>query len=88
MAKAKVGDEVQRGDTLGTTLENRFQHRIMVPFSNFGKYRITWVIKNGSYPIDTVIAKAIDEHNKEHAFTMVQKWPIKILLLKESISNL
>ena len=30
---AKVGDSVQRGDCLGTTLERRFKHQIMVPFS-------------------------------------------------------
>src|SRR5262249_52312395 len=34
---AKVGDTLERGDTLGTTMEGRFEHRIMVPFSFFGK---------------------------------------------------
>jgi V/A-type H+-transporting ATPase subunit A len=73
---------VMRGDTIGTTLEHRFQHRIMVPFSLFGTYTISWVIKSGSYPVDTVVAKAIDEKGVEHAFTMVQKWPIKIPLFQ------
>jgi V/A-type H+-transporting ATPase subunit A len=80
--KAKVGEEVERGDTLGITVENRFQHRIMVPFSHFGKYKITWTIKDGSYPVDTVVAKAIDAHGKEYAFTMLQRWPIKIPLIE------
>lgn len=79
---AKVGQTVSRGDTLGTTLENRFQHKIMVPFSLFGKYEITWVIKQGSYPVETVIAKAIDEKGVEHSFTMLQKWPIKAPLFE------
>ncbi len=73
----KVGDVVERGDTLGTTIEERFKHHIMVPFSRYGKYKITWVIKHGSYNIETVVAKATDENGKEVQFSMVQKWPIK-----------
>lgn len=74
---AKVGDQVERGDTLGTTQEGRFHHHIMVPFKLFGTYTLTWVIKPGSYTVDTVIAKAKDDAGKEYEFSMVQKWPIK-----------
>lgn len=80
--QAKVGDVVERGDTLGTTMEERFKHHIMVPFSRFGKYKITWVIKPGSYNIDTVVAKASDESGREYQFTMVQKWPIRNALFQ------
>lgn len=79
---AKVGDVVERGDTLGFTQENRFQHRIMVPFSLYGRYTITSVIKSGSYNVDTVVAKAKDENGKEFEFTMIQKWPVKGGLLQ------
>lgn len=79
---AKVGQVLTRGDTIGTTLENRFHHKIMLPFSHFGKYKITWVIKSGSYPVDTVIAKAEDEKGQMHEFTMLQKWPIKNALIE------
>lgn len=74
---AKVGSIVERGDTLGTTMEGRFHHQIMVPFNKYGRYKITWVISRGSYNVDTVVAKAADEKGVEHEFTMVQKWPIK-----------
>ncbi len=77
---AKVGAVLERGDTIGTTLEGRFHHHIMVPFSLFGKYTLTWVIKPGSYTIDTVVAKGKDESGQEFEFTMVQKWPIKSAL--------
>lgn len=80
--KVSVGDEVKRGDTLGVTHEGRFRHNVMVPFKKYGKYTITWVIGKGSYNIDTVVAKAKDEHGHEHAFTMVQKWPVKSGLLQ------
>lgn len=79
---AKVGEVLERGDTIGSTLETRFQHHIMVPFSKFGRYTITWMIPRGSYSIDTVIAKARDEKGEEHQFTMVQRWPIKTALLE------
>ncbi|MBS4166634.1 MULTISPECIES: V-type ATP synthase subunit A [unclassified Neochlamydia] len=79
---AKIGDVLTRGDTLGTTIEERFKHHIMLPFSHFGKYKITWVIKPGTYSIDTVVAKAMDENGYEHQFTMVQKWPIKTSLFE------
>lgn len=78
----KVGAQVQRGDSLGHVMENRFHHQIMVPFSLFGNYTLTWCIGPGSYNIDTVVARAKDEKGKEYAFTMVQKWPIKNPLLR------
>lgn len=80
--QARVGDELIRGDTIGMTLEGRFPHPIMVPFSKFGIYKLTWIITEGSYTIDTVIAKALDENGMEHLFTMVQKWPVKNGLLQ------
>lgn len=79
---AKVGDILERGDTLGTTIENRFKHHIMVPFSKFGQYTITWTIPKGSYTIDTIIAKARDEKGIEHHFSMIQKWPVKKPLIQ------
>ncbi|KAF3363380.1 V-type ATP synthase alpha chain [Chlamydiales bacterium STE3] len=79
---AKVGQILERGDVIGTTTEGRFHHHIMVPFSHFGKYTITWVIASGSFSVDTVVAKATDEKGVEHSFTMVQKWPIKNAMMQ------
>jgi V/A-type H+/Na+-transporting ATPase subunit A len=79
---ASEGDILERGDALGYTMEGRFHHQIMLPFSCRGKYRITWVTKPGLYNVDTVVAKAVDEEGKEHSFTMVQKWPVKTPLFE------
>lgn len=79
---AKIGDKLQRGESLGYTMEGRFHHKIMVPFNNYGTYTVNWVIKPGSYPIDTVVARAVDEKGNEHAFTMLQKWPVKMPLFE------
>lgn len=77
---AKVGDVLTRGDSLGFTMEGRFQHQIMLPFSLFGEFTVTWVIKPGSYSIDSVVAKVADSKGVEYQVTMVQKWPVKIPL--------
>lgn len=79
---AKVGSRLKRGDSLGFTMEGRFHHEIMVPFNCYGHYTINWVIKPGSYTIETVVARAVDEQGNEHHFTMLQKWPIKAPLLE------
>lgn len=78
---AQVGDTLERGDSIGYTMEGRFHHHIMVPFALFGEYKLTWVIKPGSYTIDTVVAKGVDGKGVEVSFTMVQKWPVKIPLI-------
>jgi V/A-type H+/Na+-transporting ATPase subunit A len=80
--KATVSQKVKRGDTIGTVLEGRFHHSIMVPFSHYGTYKLTWVIPAGSYPIETVVAKAKDEKEEEYAFTMIQRWPVKNPLIE------
>lgn len=78
---AKIGDQLVRGDSLGFVKEGRFDHQIMVPFSYFGNVKITHVNKAGSYTVDTVIAKGEDEQGREHQFTMVQRWPVKMPLV-------
>lgn len=80
--KANVGDTLVRGACLGSTTEGRFEHKIMIPFALFGRYKITWIIAPGSYTIDTTVAKGVDEEGKEHIFSMVQKWPIKNALIE------
>lgn len=80
--KVSVGDVVERGDFLGTTHEGLLPHQIMVPFSLYGRYTITSVIKAGAYTVDTVVAEAVDQRGVAYAFTMVQKWPIKNSLLQ------
>lgn len=77
---AKPGQVLKRGDTIGTTLEGRFHHQIMLPFSHYGSYKLTWTIPPGSYTVDTVIAKAENEKGQTFEFTMLQRWPIKMPL--------
>jgi V/A-type H+-transporting ATPase subunit A len=77
---AKVGDTVKRGDPLGYVMEGRFHHQIMVPFALFGEYKVSWLIKPGSYTIETAVAKLVSPEGEEQLVTMLQKWPVKIPL--------
>jgi V/A-type H+-transporting ATPase subunit A len=79
---AKQGDVVRRGDPLGFTMEGRFHHQVMVPFTLYGDYTVNWVIKPGSYAIDTVVARLVDDKGGEHSVTMLQKWPVKMPLFE------
>ncbi len=79
---AKEGQIVKPGDTLGTTMEGRFHHKIMVPFALQREVTLTWVIKPGSYSVETAVAKGVDSLGLEHEFTMVQRWPVKRALCR------
>ena len=74
---ANVGDLVSRGDVLGYVPEMRFHHKIMVPFSYYDSFTLTYVAPKGAYTIDQCIAKGIDSSGREVTFTMTQRWPIK-----------
>jgi len=80
--KVKKGDYVKRGDFLAEVKESHFNHQIMVPFKYTQRFKITYVIEAGSYNIETVIAKAIDENGGEFEFTMLQRWPVKRPLIE------
>lgn len=78
-AKGRVEDQVRPGDTLGTVQEGRFNHKIMVPFMLRGTLTIEW-IQEGTFPVETVIARLRDEKGKLHDVSMVQRWPVRMPL--------
>ncbi len=79
---AKIADVLERGDSLGFVNEGRFQHSIMIPFSFFGKVKITHVAKASAYTIDMPIATGEDEEGRVVQFTMVQRFPVKNALIQ------
>jgi len=76
--KARKGDEVTAGDTLGSVPEGIFEHRIMVPFRLAGKYTVEEVTAAGNYNVDQEIAKLRGERGDVISVTMVQEWPVKV----------
>ena len=77
---AGVGDTAIAGDWLGEVEENAMPHKIMVPFSFNGTYKVKSIAKAGDYKINDTIAVITDSHNKDISVTMVQKWPVKVAI--------
>ncbi|MBR5660079.1 MAG: V-type ATP synthase subunit A [Bacteroidales bacterium] len=77
---AAEGDKVIAGDWLGEVKEGWLPHKIMVPFSMKGEYKVKKIIPAGSYNIDMVIAVLTDEADEPHYITMTQKWPVKVAI--------
>lgn len=77
---AKEGDTVIPGDWLGETDENSMPHKIMVPFSFDGNYKIKSIVKTGKYKINDTIAVLSNNESEDIAVTMVQKWPVKVAI--------
>lgn len=75
---AKPGDTVTAGDTLGTTPEGIFTHRIMVPFKIRGKVTVESIAPAGEHVVEDVIAKLKDAEGKVIEVKMYQTWPVKI----------
>ena len=77
---AKPGDTVQAADWLGEVKEGWLPHKIMVPFSFEGSYKVKSVKEAGAYNVDTVIAVLTDASGADVPVTMVQKWPVKVAI--------
>ena len=72
----KSGDEVSGGDAIGSVPEDRFEHKILVPF-NMGKCRVESIIEKSSVNITQQIAVVMDERNNTHELKMAFRQPVK-----------
>jgi len=77
---AENGQEVMAGDWLGEVKENQILHKIMVPFSFEGTYKVESIVSKGSYKINDCIATLNNGSVSSLSVTMVQKWPVKLPL--------
>ena len=77
---AKAGDTVVAADWLGEVKEGWLPHKIMVPFSFEGEYKVKSVKEAGAYTVDTVIAVLTNDMGEDVNVTMVQKWPVKVAI--------
>jgi len=73
----KVGDKLERGDTLGTVPENSFVHKIMVPFNFYGAYTVVSIKGSGSYKLKDTIAELKDEKGNTVPVSLSFRWPVK-----------
>ena len=71
-----VGDKLVAGQPIGTVQEGIINHKIMIPFNEPKAVEVTW-IQDGSFTVDTPIAKIQTEAGAERELTMVQSWPVR-----------
>jgi V/A-type H+-transporting ATPase subunit A len=72
----KIGDRLKAGDVIGTVAEGRFTHKIMIPFDEPTEITVDW-IQQGSFTIETPIARIKDQNGKERSLTLTQQWPVR-----------
>ena len=71
---AKVGDEVETGDVIGTVQETVLvQQKIMVPYGVKGTIK---EIKAGEFTVEEVVA-VVETENGDRELTLIQKWPVR-----------
>ena len=74
---AKVGDQVEGGDVIGTVPETPVVlHKIMVP--PYLKGTLKSVTPAGSYNVKTVVAVLTKEDGTDVEITMSQRWPVRV----------
>ena len=74
---AGAGDKVSAASWLGEVKEQWVDHKIMVPFTMTGTYTVKSVAAEGKYKVTDTVAVVTDAEGRDHAITMVQKWPVK-----------
>ena len=71
---AKVGDEVEAGDVIGTVQETVLvQQKIMVPYGVKGTIK---EIKAGEFTVEEVVA-VVETEKGDRELTLMQKWPVR-----------
>jgi V/A-type H+-transporting ATPase subunit A len=87
---AKIGDRLTAGQTLGSTSEGPFEHRIMVPFDQPGCVKVSW-IRAGRFTVTDPVARVEDADGSERTITMTQRWavrrPVPAALLKWGVTE-
>jgi len=73
---ARMGDRLRAGDVIGTVQEGRFTHKIMVPFAEPGEVTLEW-IQQGSFTVDTAVARIRDGRGNVRSLTLTQDWPVR-----------
>lgn len=70
------GDTLFAGQTIGTVQEGLLTHKIMVPFNEPEAVEVTW-IKQGSFTVDTPVARIQRPDGAEQEMSLFQKWPVR-----------
>jgi V/A-type H+-transporting ATPase subunit A len=71
-----IGAKLIAGQTIGEVQEGHIKHKIMIPFNEPGTVEIV-SIQQGSFSLDTAIARIRVSDGAEKEIKMYQRWPIR-----------
>ena len=71
-----MGDKRVAGQPIGSVQEGLFNHKILIPFNEPDAVEVTW-IQQGSFTVDTPVARIATPDGNERELTMVQPWPVR-----------
>jgi len=75
--RAEVGTTLEAGDVLGVIAETPLvEHRILVPPGISGK--LERLVDEGEHTIEDQIAAVTGRDEKEHAISLIQRWPVRL----------
>ena len=76
VAGRKQGEHLRAGDIIGTVRENRFTHKIMVPFGEPGDVELL-SIEAGEFTVEEPVARIRDASGRERDLSLTQRWPVR-----------
>ena len=79
---ASPGDVVSAADWLGEVKEGWLPHKIMVPFTFEGSFKVKSIASEGEFTVNETIAVLVNESGEDVNVTMSQKWPVKVAITK------
>lgn len=82
----RSGDLVSGGSVLGLVQEGRLTHKIMTPFDMGKNIKVEW-IQQGNFTVETPIALLIDPMNRSREVCMLQKWPVRMPIVKQLMKH-
>ncbi len=74
----KVGDIVSAGDSFGTVQELMFTHKIMVPFTLNGEWKITSIVPSGKYKAKDALCVIENSKGQKKELSMIITQPVKV----------
>ena len=86
------GDMLFAGQTIGTVQEGLLTHKIMIPFHEPEAVEVAW-IQQGSFTVDTPVARIQGKDGAKRELTLFQKWPVRrpipeVMLRKRRVERL
>ena len=72
------GSTVVAGDTIGTVKELMFTHKIMVPFTLYGEWKVESVVEKGTYRAKDTVAVISNDKGEKRNLSMIITQPVKV----------